>query len=215
MNEIIYKIDGVDLLSLGVNVASSTGVIDKLSLKGVVKTSHPSEHGEDVDLSDYRYNTRKLSFKCWMVAEDNADMIRKQEKIAGLIGKSRLIRLEILPERFTPLVFDVYCDSGIAFIKEWNQEGEMMTEFTLNLIEPQPVKKVFVTYSPYVSLIQTNSETPLQISWGDGTFEKYCFNSTHAHPYTDGKKKHYIIVSGVLTPNSITISPKLICSVLE
>jgi hypothetical protein len=214
MNEIVYRIDGINLACLGLNTSASDGVIDKLSIKGITKVSHPGEHGEDVDLSEYRYNVRKLSFKCWMAAEDNADLIHKQQKVAEIIGKNRLLRLEIVPDRFTPLVFDVYCPDGIVFNKEWNEEGEAFAEFTLNFIEPQPIKKVFVTRAPKEPVIEINSETPIQISWGDGMVEKYCFSGTYAHPYTDNIPKHYIIVSGVLKPDTIIKSPELVCSVL-
>jgi hypothetical protein len=215
MNEITYKIDGVDLADLGINIESSAGVIDKLSMKGVVKTSHPSEHGEDVDLSEHRYNSRKVALGCWMLAEDNADMIRKQDQIAHLIGKSRLIRLEIFPERFSPLVFDVYCESGIAFNKEWDEDGEqLVAEFTLNLIEPQPVKKVFVTYSATIPVVEIASDHPIQISWGDGVVEKYCFNGVWGHPYTDDLQKHYVIISGVLSKAIITTNMQCVCCVL-
>ena len=214
MNEIIYKIDGVDLSGIGVNISSSDGVIDKLSIKGVTKVSHPGEHGEDVDLSEYRYNVRKLSFECFMVAANNTDLVKKYEKFATLLGKNRLIRLEIFPDRLTTLAFDVYCADGITFIKEWDAEGgEVVADFTLNLIEPQPVKKVFVT-TANAAAISIDSDTPLQISWGDGVIKKYCFSGEHAHTFTDGIKKHFIIVSGVITETNVITNLKLVCSVL-
>jgi len=210
-NEIIYKINNIPFERFGVAVESSEGVLDHLSVKEPDIISYAGEHGHDADLSARRFEARTITLVCGVSAPCAEALERQIAAFRAAMGKG-LFRLEINVFGKVSHHFDLYCKDGFKVRKKW-RTGKNFAFFTLTLTEPQPVKKVYSTYSRTASFdFQTDQN--ITISWGDGSIDKYC-NESITHTYTDDVAKHYIIVSGALEEISITTNHQWECSVLS
>ena len=193
-------------------VSADEGLTDQLSIKGVEEVDLPGAHGKDVDLSEIRYDVRTISLKIGFIASSPRELEQKIARFRQFLLQRELLRLEVSGHGLS-LHYDVYCQNGFKVAKKW-RDSKTINTFTLSLIEPQPVKRVYYCRSRQAALT-VNSTYALQIGFGDGFVKKHCFNEAVLHNYTDDHVVHYVVVAGVLDDAVINTDMELICSVLS
>lgn len=203
-----YYLGGTSLGSLGINVESSTGVLDMPKMKAPPSTDWPDYHGAAVDLAAQRVQEREITLNCWLKAGGKVEFAERVNSLYGLLRRDGTTRLMVLISDAKPLVFEVYAPEGVPFAKRW-REGSMIGTFTLKLREPNPVKRVVSfrhTASATTSAaatIRIASEKMVDIYWGDGTAARDIQGGTAGAPKTlthtySANGTYYIIVAGVI-----------------
>ena len=213
-----YTLNGTNLASLTggkVGVSEFAGGFDALERKTNQLYESPSQHGTLIRNTDIRYNYRRLTLNIWADAafgHTGQEVAKALRALFNADKPSRLVRTM----GTDVAVWDVYYDSlTIAdIISETFRSG------TLTMIEPLPVKNVYkaIAYSASITTAAaTEGETqhPVTIGWGDGTYEENLRAGTHSHTYTDSASEHYITVAGVLEKISITTSLTLKYATLQ
>ena len=104
-----------------------------------------------------------------------------------------------------PLVFEVYCEDGVAPSKRWHDD-KMIGTFALKLKEPDPVKRVVrhqrLNASNAELTIELKSDKMVNIYWGDGTVSEDIYGDCTGknalkHTYAENGI-YYAIVGGVI-----------------
>lgn len=167
-----YYLDGDNLKSVyGVRVSDSRGVVDGLKMKDPFSVDFDDENGEFIDLNDPVFEPRDLSLDCWLKASDKADFVNKIHEIETIFRNGGTHRLMIITNPTKPLVYEVYMPNGVAVSKRW-RDDVMIGTFTLNLREPEPVKRVLkhivVNDASKTCTITITSDRFYNIYWGDG-----------------------------------------------
>lgn len=168
MNEVKYYLNGSYFKDFGVYVSDSIGIADALERKPVQSYDWAEYHGISVDLSQPRYKERKIELKCFIEGE-NWEVLFENFKsfIREQFSKPGTQRLHIEPFGFKTLPYEVYMQGEIELDKTF-KNGYMVGVFSLNLIEPNPIKKVLKTSLDQFHLsYEIDSET--EIFFGDGT----------------------------------------------
>lgn len=198
--EVKYYLDGIDFAQYGVRVADSASTIGKLKMKQPFKVDWDGYHGEMVDLRKKYYQPRDIKLECYLTASDPADFISKFNAFSALFDGAYTNRLMLHVEGNEPLPFEVYAPDGIDMKKKWNQDL-MVGTFTLNLREPEPVKRV-VKYTrtgdgDKTASITFTSMKMLNIYWGDGThtFDQDGTAKTVTHDFA-ANGTFYIVITG-------------------
>ena len=220
--KINYYLNGVNLQDYGIRVSASTGVIDHPKLKTPTSVDWPDYNGKVIDLSDKRFEEREISLSCWIKASGKMDFANKLNKFYEIFQQDGTQRLLIGIHPRKPLVFEVYCEDGIAVSKRWHNDL-MIGTFTLKLKEPDPVKRVVRHQKQGTTgtelTIGCKTDKMTDIYWGDGTVDKDVYgdhtgNNVLHHTYTnDGI--YYAIVGGIIedlqnfTTNGIIVWNKL------
>lgn len=200
-NKIIYTIDGVDISTLGVYVSSSDGVISKPKLKAPLSVSWNDYHGQSVDLQHKYYEARTITLNCFIHAANKMDFMQQVLEFEKLFDAAGTQRLMIDVPDCDPLVYEVYCNEGIAVKKTWRSH-DMTGTFQLKLVEPEPVKRVLVHKVSDITTdkctIAINTSKMVNIFWGDGEVDyDVCGNITVHHSYaTTGT--YYPVVTGCI-----------------
>ncbi|AUD00928.1 hypothetical protein [Spirosoma pollinicola] len=199
-----YSINAVPFSQLGIHVTRSSGVVDGLELKDPFRVDWPDAHGEVVDLSRPRFQARTITLESWMVAPSADSFITQFNSLLTELVRSNTQRLKLTPVTGKPLVFEVYAKGNLSVKKEW-RDGAMVGEFTLSLIEPQPVKYVLIGTGNSTASIRLTAPTPITLYWGDGTkTQMQGTNQTLTHSYGgSGTAKYYLIISGELERMSV------------
>ncbi|WP_259016634.1 hypothetical protein [Emticicia fluvialis] len=195
---ITYTIDGLEFLSdYGVYVTASKGMQDMPPLKEPQIVDWPDSHGTVVDLAAPRYTNRIIELECFMKASGKLDFFRKINTFLNAFQKPGLRRLDI---RITdkPLIYMVYIADGVNIDKRWYQH-EMFGTFTLKLVEPSPVKRLYVRTGITVSMTIT-TQNPIDIYWGDDKKTLNVFgNEVYVtHDYAGDPGPHFILLCGVI-----------------
>lgn len=200
--EIAYSLDGVNLLTYGVYVSSSTGLINRPKLKDPVRQSWKTQHGEVVDLSRRYYESRKISLECFIKATSKEDFLTKMNTFMQLFDAPGTRRLMVAVDVTKPLVYEVYLSDQIDPKKKWS-DSTMVGTFKLELTEPNPVKRVIKhvrtdAASKTLSITVTTTKI-VDIYWGDGsvTYDVSGTGVVVTHDYsTNGT--YYAIVAGCI-----------------
>ena len=200
-NKIIYTIDGIDISTLGVYVSSSDGVISKPNLKKPLSVSWADYHGESVDLQHKYYEPRTITLNCFIYAANKMKFMQQVMEFEKLFDTTGTQRLMIGVQGCNPLVYEVYCNDGIAMQKTW-KSNDMVGTFQLKLIEPEPVKRVMVYKVNDVTLdkctITINTSKMVNLFWGDGEVDyDICGNITIHHNYTT-IGTYYPVITGCI-----------------
>jgi hypothetical protein len=196
-----YFIAGINFKDFGINVSESNGVLDLPKLKTPFSMNWPDYHGQVIDLTRKRVEAREIELKCWMEATGKMNFVTKLNNFLDVIRKDGAQRLTISIHPTKPLLYEVYCDNGVAFSKRWN-DNLMVGTFTLKLIEPDPVKRIImhqrISDATKTLTITLTSDKALTIYWGDGAKDEvYGENITRSHQYTkDGI--YHAIIAGVI-----------------
>lgn len=195
-----YSLNGISFLSLGVLVASSSGVLDGLALKEPFAVNWPDAHGQVVDLLRPRYEAREIKLDCFLIAQNPEDLITKQSGLIAQLARSGTQRLRINPVEGKPLVYEVYSKSGFALKKKW-REASIPAEFTLTLIEPQPVKWVLSAVGGSTVSLNLSADSPLKLHWGDNSTTEFIGGVAQTLTHTYGGNNtttYYLVVAGEL-----------------
>lgn len=204
MAKAIYKINGKDFReTLYAIVSGAEGLFDNLQIKDVQIDDNPGQHGSLADLSGVRYEARQITLHIYFYVLSGTARSKRESFIAEFVGPTpkRLERMEGSEVR----VWDVILSNGASL----NTIKTKLEELTLKLIELAPIKVVYTvagstasfTLSPKVS---GQTQQPVLISWGDGSFSDNCRNGSVSKVYTDGKTTHHVILSGVMEDVTVT-----------
>ena len=205
VSQLEYYIDGVNLKEYGVRVESSSGVLDLPKLKTPASSDWADYHGKVIDLTAKRYEEREITLNCWLKASGKMDFTEKVNNLYEVFRKDGTQRLMISIHPTKPLVYEVYCEDGVAPSKRWHDD-KMIGTFTLKLKEPDPVKRVVRHQRLGVSTekvsVSFKSDKMVNIYWGDGSVD-YDVYGDHTgknaitHTYTDNGI-YYAILGGVI-----------------
>ena len=175
------------------------GFFDALKMKEPFKVDWPDYHGEVLDLSDPRYEARTLTLECFIYAHTKEDF---DEKIKRFLNKFYGANTKRFSLDAGGLIYnyEIYMASE-SKVKKKFRSIDMVGEFTLELIEPQPIKRIiyFLRSAGNTTVsVSLTSRKPLTIYWGDGThLDNVIGTVTKTHTYsTDGAK--YVIIAGVI-----------------
>lgn len=200
--EVKYYIEGVDFSQYGVRVADSVSTIGKLKMKEPFKVDWHNYHGEMVDLRKKYYQPRDIRLECYLAASDPAEFIQRFNAFSGLFDNAYTSRLTMHVEGNELIPFEVYAPDGIEVKKTWSPEL-MVGTFTLNLREPEPVKRV-IKYtrtddSDKTVSITITSNKMLNVYWGDGThtFDQSGVAETITHEYATNGTYHIVITGNI------------------
>lgn len=201
-----YYIDGVNLKDYGVRVEGSDGIIDGLVMKTPFTANYLDEHGEVIDLTRPRFEPREISLSCWIKGEGGyMDFTNKVTSLLAALRAPGTHRLMIDINPTKPLVYQVYCLNGPKIKKTWNEE-KMIGTFTLNLREPEPVKRVLkhiaITEATREISISIKSNRYYNIYWGDGEADYDVGGNateivTTTHTYAENGD-YFPIITGVI-----------------
>ena len=217
-----YFIEGINFTEFGMRVESSSGVLDLPKLKSPASVDWADYHGKVIDLSEKRYQEREITLNCWLKSSGKMDFVERCNNLFSLFQKDGTQRLMISIHPTKPLVYEVYCEDGVAVSKSWHDD-KMIGTFYLKLKEADPVKRVVrhqrINSSSAEVSIAFKSDKMINIYWGDGTVDADVYgdctgNNAIKHTYqTNGI--YYIIVAGVIeditdfTTNGIIVWNKL------
>lgn len=200
-----YIINGVDLRDLGVVVKDARGIADRPEYKDVRKTEWADRHGTNVDLKNVRYKAREIELDCWFLADTKEDAVDKIMQIKDLISGNGFQRFQFSVSTSRVYPYDVYFSDELNFeIPKWMDGGRMAPDFTLKMIEPQPVKKVlkFTANSANgrtVNIKMNTNKENLSVFWGDKLATHNVRGATVNQSHTfvaDGD--YFITVAGVV-----------------
>lgn len=200
-----YFIEGINFTEFGMRVESSSGVLDLPKLKSPASVDWADYHGKVIDLSEKRYQEREITLNCWLKATGKMDFVERCNNLFSLFQKDGTQRLMISIHPTKPLVYEVYCEDGVAVSKSWHDD-KMIGTFSLKLKEADPVKRVvrhqrINSNSAEVS-IAFKSDKMVNIYWGDGSVETDVYgdctgSNAIKHTY-QSNRIYYIIVAGVI-----------------
>ncbi|NCU30987.1 hypothetical protein EOM57_04245 [Candidatus Saccharibacteria bacterium] len=213
-----YYIDNIDIKTYGVYVSSSSGLISKPRPKRQSAMSWPGYNGEVVDLSVVVYEPRSIKLECFIKASNKEQFLAMAFTFLGLFDQPGTRRLMVDAGAAKPLVFEVYLDSAFDVEKAFDTAHNTGT-FTLNLKEPEPIKRVLryeVTDMAKVVNVTLTSAKLLNVYWGDGATTEDVSGTDKAisHTYTTNGL-YYILITGSidqitsLTTNAIVIWEKI------
>jgi hypothetical protein len=195
-----YRINYETFKSFGVFVKQGDGFFDALKMKEPFKVDWADYHGEVLDLSDPRYEARKLTLDCFIYARTLEDFEEKIQRFMNKFYGAETKRLSV-DTGSSIYNYEIYLGDGTQVKKKW-KPNDMVGEFQLQLTEPQPIKRIiyFVsTGSNRTISISLTSKKPLSIYWGDGTHTDNVIGNgvSKSHTYSsDGNK--YALVVGVI-----------------
>jgi len=215
-----FSINGVDFKSFGITVGPNPkGLVDKLQKKTASSYDWTDQHGRFEDLEDARYEARQIELDCWFSAVGKDAMLENIMSIKEqfqLNGTQRLM-VELSSK---PLLYEVHHPEQIDFSEMKWRDGKAFCEFTLKLVELQPVKRVlrYIKVDNNTPIVQITLTSPdlLNIYWGDGEYTANVFGSlvnithTYSQPGT-----YYIVIAGVIenitafTHNAVMVWAKL------
>lgn len=168
MNEVKYSLNGYLFKDFGVFVSDSPGITDGLERKPVQTYDWAEYHGTSPDLRKPKYKERKFSLKCFIDADNWENLFEVfKDFIREQFSRPGTQRLHITPFDTESLPYEVYVQEDIKLEKKFKQ-GRMVATFDLNLIEPNPIKRVLkTTLDTFKLSYEIDSET--EIFFGDGT----------------------------------------------
>lgn len=225
MGRIKYYFDDIDISTLNITIAKSSGVLDRPRRKSVLKTDWSAMNGNIPDLETNCVEERTLKLEGFITAANRIDFVERINVFADLIGSAGYHRLTIEIDGVNkPLIYIVYSDNGFAINKTWRQ-GNQVGTFSLTLTEPYPVKRILqFTANSGTTLnlaITTSDEEDFTVYWGDNGYSvtNYATTSTLSHTYSDGGS-YFIVICGDIdkitsvkvgnTEISIATNPKIV-----
>lgn len=167
MGEVKYYINYKNFRDYGVYVSDSVGITDALERKEIQSYSWSEYHGTSPDLRNLKFKERKIELKCFIEGENWEVMHSQFMGFKDQFAKTGTQRLHIKPFDFNILAYEVYMQEDIPLEKAF-KEGRMVGIFSLNLIEPNPIKTILKTNLDSFKL-SYESTTETEIFFGDGT----------------------------------------------
>lgn len=162
-----WSINGRDFSDFGINVQESKGVLDKLKPRERNSYTWAEYHGKQFDLSKPFYEAREMELQCWLKASYSDTLTENFNSFLALFDTKSTKRFTIEPFGNKEYAYEVLLNGSADLTKEF-RDGEMYGSFTLKLIEPNPIKKIFkTTLDSFKLSYEIDSET--EIFFGDGT----------------------------------------------
>lgn len=200
-----YYLDGTNLKEYGVRVESSDGILDLPKLKTPTSCDWADYHGKVVDLTAKRYEEREITLNCWLKASGKMDFTERVNRLYKVFRKDGTQRLMIAIHPTKPLLYEVYCEDGVAPSKRW-RDDTMIGKFALKLKEPDPVKRVVrhqrISDATAKLSVEFKGDKMVNIYWGDGSVD-YDVYGDHTgknaitHTYTEDGI-YYAVIGGVI-----------------
>lgn len=142
MGEVIYNLNGKYFRDSNIFISDSEGLFDELKPKSRTSYDWKERHGKAIDFSEKpKYESREITLSGWVEGTDWKTMLANFKNITKEFKKSGKQRLTIEPFGMTTLVYDVICEDDISLKKVFN-DGRMVGEFNMKLIETSPIKKI-------------------------------------------------------------------------
>lgn len=192
-----YYIDNYNFKGFGIYVQESTGVVDLPKFKPPTETDWAEYHGVIIDSNKTpRTEPRTIQLKCFLKAENQVDFLTKLSAFQSVFMTKGLKRLAIILTNEVGLFFDVYMSDGLQVTKRWS-DSTMVGQFTVNLCEPEPIKKIIRFDSQgSASTLSFQSSEAVSIYWGDGTAQQDLYgNVSLSHTY-DEAGIYFAIIHG-------------------
>lgn len=198
-----YFIDEKPFEDFLVYVSTSSGQIDALELKESVNVDWPGEHGIIIDLERRRFKERVIKLDCFVKCAGYMDFALKLNDFLDRFTQNGLHRLRIDIDDYKHLVYEVYLPGGTDINKKW-REGDFFGTFSLELREPEPVKRVLrfeaTTANMTAKINMQGKKGAYNIFWGDKQSDKDIFCETSqlmTHTFQQ-EGIYYIIVAGAI-----------------
>ncbi len=166
MSDVRYSINGKYFQDYGVGVSASLGIADTLKRKPVNKYDWSEYHGLSLDLSKPKFQERGIELLCFIVGDNWQDLFDKfNTMIRDEFSKSGTQRLLIEPFGHKAMPYEVFMMEEVKVSKVF-KDCQMVAVFSLNMIEPNPIKKIYKTdATDNYFLFQT--ATWATVFWGD------------------------------------------------
>ncbi len=207
--EVKYSINGILFKTYGVNVSHSEGLYDALQRKEPNSYDWAEYHGISVDLSNPRFEPREIELHCWVKgANVDAMFTNFRTLILAQFQKAGTQRLMVQPTGFSPLVYEVYMEDGIKLEKVF-RSGIMVGLFKIKLIEPNPIKKVYLFKNTFLNLSYTSPQET-EIFFGDGTKSIVPGNASIVNKELPSGDKYIIIAGNVDQITNIVTNATLV-----
>ena len=181
MSEVKYSVNDKFFKDFGVYISNSDGLFDALKRKKINSYNWNEYHGLSVDLSNPKFEQRSITLKGFVIGSDWEEMKLNFDSIVEEFQKSGTQRLFVEPFGSKPLLYEVYLEDEVKLDKKFKQ-GKMIGVFSINLIEPNPLKIVYYTDLEIID-ISFNSSYETEIFWGDGTKSVFSSNVNELKDY--------------------------------
>lgn len=199
MSEVKYFINNKNFRDYEVYVSDSIGLTDAVERKTVQSYDWAEYHGISPNLRNAKYKERKIQLKCFVDGENWEVMNARFLDFKNQFTKTGTQRLHVVPFEFKTLAYEVYMQDDIALEKTF-RKGRMVGVFTINLIEPNPIKTILKTSLDKFKL-SYESTTETEIFFGDGTKQtargNVNFTKNYESPSYESSGINLISVSGV------------------
>jgi hypothetical protein len=194
-NDVEYYINGINFKTYGIYVSASSGVTSKLAVKDPLTVDYDDYNGVVYANTPKRYKERTITLECFIEASGENDFFKKANDFISNFERNGSQRFQITVGNYI-LPYEIVCNNAFDIYKKWDPDY-MVGDFSLNLIEPEPVKKVLKFVGSGTASITVTSVKMLNIYWGDGThnFDISGGTVTKTHDYTDSND-HIIIITG-------------------
>lgn len=202
MGKINYYLNGIDTRTFGIHVSAAKGLLSIPERKDGISHSYDDEHGISADVSACYVKERKFTLSCFTDKLSATDF-------AATLNTFKLWLLEAGVFQFradlgggSPLVYMVYW-SGKCDITAHYDAAKRVGTFDLQLVEPEPLKRVWeivssaVNQEVEVSLESGPTDKHYNIYWGDGsvTYDQ-SVGDVPTHVYA-AIGTYYIVLSNV------------------
>lgn len=193
MGSVKYSLNGKKFEDYDAYVGQSHGLVDKLERKPVMTHDWPEYNGRQYDLAvSPKYKERIITLDMFVMGNDWDAVTANLNAILDELDKPGTQRLVVEPFNYKPLVFDVIQDGAVNVQKRF-EEGFNFCTFSLGLMEPEPVKRVFKKGSGSFTMnYESDQNTAVNI---DGSRTDYN-DSNVSVSETLGSGTHYITVIG-------------------
>ena len=179
--EVRYSVNDKYFKDSNVCVSDSDGLFDALQRKKINTYDWAEYHGSAPDLSLVKFEQREIILKCFVIGDNWIQMKSNFDTIISEFQKTGTQRLLIEPFDMKALSYEVYLADDVKLEKTF-KDGVMAGVFSLKLIEPNPLKKVFKTDLDIVDLSYL-SQYETEIFWGDGTKNIFSGNVTQTKDF--------------------------------
>ncbi len=167
MAEVKHILNGKNFKDFGVYISESQSLFDILKVKNLTKNDWKEYHGHSVDLSVKKVEARVIVLKGFVLGDNWEEMRSNFYELFSELNKPGTQRYAIEPFGMTPLYYEVYREDAIDLKKNFTN-GKMVGLFSLEMIEPNPMKKILKVDADAINL-KITGDTSAEIFWGDGT----------------------------------------------
>lgn len=203
---IIYKIQGRDVREYGLFVGRGVGLLDPPTPKrNRYQQMDLHLHGEMINRQKVYFETRKITLTCSIIANNATQFLDRINNIKNLLQVKGTFRLEVFTPAEHPLVYEVYCSQINLEPTVW-RNGKMATTCTINLVEPEPIKRVYKVVDTSQEVVVNNVKGILLNVYRSNSIaiEQKEKRMVLYPPFTNNE---YIIISGDLgIDDEITLS---------